>query len=406
MTRSTPSTNQVQFPSASKLDPFVAVARVFAPTNDNLRNTQGLTEFQQRVFDLIMPHGENGLMPTLGEIADLLRLKSENNVSSHLDNIERTGSIARLLRKNNEIAAACEPMSGATVHDTEFHFMRIPDFGLVSNGQKNVARICTKLFRKVPRSALPAKTNDDDFFIISTKNEDLRKTYEITETDMLIFNRRLPNDSRKGVFVLINSNRGELSIKYLNRSNNLLYSVMKKKNKNVSLHRPDLSSRSIRVDRVSIIGWLHGIPILPNDARKEAIAASRSDAWGGASGQGFGDESELPEHFAQILSNLTGPGQDEVTGRTRLAALIVRRGKSSARVNCTRWETDRIVAMYDFVLDGKRIEGRALIDGFATNPDDMVYTSPAIDRHSDAFWDLYENLLEIPCLPDFPLATS
>ena len=263
---------QTPLPTEPKKHPFEFIAHEFAVSAvDNSKKIQKLGKSQQTIWDYLESQGESGVMPSPQKLLDLLSLKSTSSMGGHITRIQRVGLIERLLRKNEHFEAALEPRTDATTYDACLDFIRVADFGQITTGQKNVDRIYTRIFRDVPRHALPPTKNENDFFIAKMKNENLTRAYGITAADTLIFNRRLPDDIYKGVFVLTKSNRGELSIKYLNHRKKLLYSVKPKKKKNFSLDQIDLGTRCIPADKVIVIGYLHVVPLLPTDSRRNAV---------------------------------------------------------------------------------------------------------------------------------------
>ena len=56
---------------------------------------KGLTKSQQKVYDYLVDHKDEGIAPTVREICDATGFKSTSTVHNHLNTLERLGYISR-----------------------------------------------------------------------------------------------------------------------------------------------------------------------------------------------------------------------------------------------------------------------------------------------------------------------
>lgn len=132
-----------------------------------------LTQSQQKVYDCVKRHSEEGLPPTVREICEETGLRSTSSVHAHLKTLEKLGLISRDAGLNRAIHITGQERSNA---------IQVPVLGRVAAGQPILAQ--EEIEGYIPYT--PARPGSGDrFFGLTVHGESMRDA-GIRDGDILV----------------------------------------------------------------------------------------------------------------------------------------------------------------------------------------------------------------------------
>jgi repressor LexA len=172
-----------------------------------------LTDKQKDVLTFITNkvHGD-GFPPTLQEIADQLRVKSNNAVLNHLTALEKKGYIEKRKDGTSRGIRVLKPIAtGETMTER-----RLPLLGSVSAGSPLLAEQNVQNYVAIPKFLMPERA---EYFVLQVQGDSMIEA-GIHENDLVVV--QMTNDVRSGdiVVALIGN---ETTVKRLMVKNGLQY---------------------------------------------------------------------------------------------------------------------------------------------------------------------------------------